>query len=170
MGYDFATHQALQKRAGQRNLRAALRQLRALGATAFVVEYDGSGDDGQIGFNGIEGTDPELEQRAARVRVPVWYVKSDATDEPSGPRYRHRLARKTTSLNDLATDALCDHLDALWSGYENNDGAFGRVRLDVATGTLTVEHNARYIAHDTSTSTVEVLPPRPASTPALAPA
>jgi hypothetical protein len=152
MNYDFAAHQALQKTAGERNLRTALRKLREIGATAFVVEYDGCGDEGQIEYSGIEGAAPDLEVRACAMRVCFWYVKTIAPAETDPPVFRYRLARSMKRLTELATDALCDHMESLWGGWENNDGAFGTIRLEVDSAKVTLEHNSRYTDHETSVS------------------
>jgi hypothetical protein len=158
MNYDFTSHQALQKQAGERNLRTALRKLREIGATTFVVQYDGGGDEGQIEYSGVEGDAPDLEVRACAMRVCFWYVKTIAPSEDAEPVFRYRLARGRKSLTELATDALCDHMESLWSGWENNDGAFGTIRLAVDSGTLTLEHSSRFTSHETSVSEVALLP------------
>ena len=158
MNYDFAAHQALQRTAGDRNLRTALRKLRELGASAFVVEYDGSGDDGQIEYSGVEGDAQDLDARAAAMDVCFWHVKTLAPSEGTEPVFRYRLARGRRSLTDVATDAMHDYLESLWAGWENNDGAFGVVRLDVASGKLSLEHNSRYTSYETTVSDVTVAP------------
>ena len=37
-----------------------------------------------------------------------------------------------------------DYLDDLYSGWENNDGAFGSFVFDVPARTVTLEHNERF--------------------------
>ena len=51
---------------------------------------------------------------------------------------------KTLEVERSLADRVCDVLDTfIPSGYENNEGGFGNVILNVGTGRVTLEHSQR---------------------------
>nr|WP_206517766.1 DUF6878 family protein [Sphingobium algorifonticola] len=64
--------------------------------------------------------------------------------------YQGTIASRAMNLEDalsaFAENAACDH----HAGWENGEGAYGCVAIDVASGAVTLTHNDRYIEYDTT--------------------
>ena len=100
----------------------ALRaELRALGISDVHAGYDGIGDSGQI--------------------EDIRYL--DAS-EPG------RFIPVEAALAQRVEDLLYALLNLRHSGWENNDGAYGSFRWDLANGGLEHEHHARFTDYSTS--------------------
>jgi hypothetical protein len=106
--------------------------LAAAGVTLVEVEFDGEGDSGQI-----EG---------------VYAYAGDARPElPESSLILHHAARNngdpkttTVSLHD-AIEILCyDYLSQTHGGWENNEGAYGMFRFDVAERSIRLDFNQRF--------------------------
>jgi hypothetical protein len=105
----------------------------ALAATAIhrvTIDYDGSGDSGQI--DGIEGWDANGQ----RIPFPLEPKLQLATDDLDQPIERN--------LASAVEDLAWDYLETLYGGWENNDGACGTFVFDVPARTITLEHNERF--------------------------
>jgi hypothetical protein len=100
--------------------------------TVVSVEFDGEGDEGQIG---------EMTAHAGDGAVPL----------PELPVTLHhannsivRLDSRQTTLRE-AIETLCyGYLEQQHSGWENNDGAYGEFTFDVASRRIDLEFNARF--------------------------
>jgi hypothetical protein len=102
--------------------------LKALGVVLVEVEYDGEGDSGQI--------DTITAYKADETRVDVAGVSPFVLgDGPAAERFNtlHEC------LDTFAWDVLWHHHE----GFENNDGGFGKIVIDVDDGTVRIEHNWR---------------------------
>jgi rhodanese-related sulfurtransferase len=119
--------------------QTVLAALRSKNIARVEIDYDGEGDTGQI--------------------ADIWAV--DAADHPVS------LDRPITVALDpdkpaIACDSLHEALDAFaWlllaeyhNGYENNDGGFGTIVIDVAKNSTTIDHNDRIT--DVVNTTTEV--------------
>lgn len=95
-----------------------LAALRAAGITSVSVEYNGEGDSGQV--------DDILAHRGDTK------IKAAATILSTG-----------RSLSDEIDDFAWELLDVYHGGFENNDGGQGQITIDVAAGTVTLDHNDR---------------------------
>jgi hypothetical protein len=95
------------------------------------VEFDGSGDSGQIGdilaWNAAGDTIPLPSGRQPQLAAPL----------PGNPPIEMALQE---SIETLAYD----YLEESHFGWENNDGAFGTFVFNIADRTITLEHNERY--------------------------
>ena len=121
-----------------RNKEILFAALAAAGIHRVTVEYDGSGDSGQI--DTIEASN------SANANMPF---PSDQkilleTQNPDAPRFEVALE---AAVETVAWEYLYD----LYCGWENNDGAFGRFVFDVPARTVTLEHNERYTDVNSST-------------------
>ena len=103
-----------------------------------TVDYDGSGDSGQI--ESIEAWN------AANEKIPLPTIRKVqlASANPDSPVNEIGLE---AAVEELAWAYLYDHHD----GWENNDGAFGAFVFNVPDRMITLEHNERYTEVDTST-------------------
>jgi hypothetical protein len=123
-------------RAHNKNLIFAA--LAAAGIDKVSVEFDGSGDSGQIedilAWNAAGDTIPLPSNRKLQLASPI----------PRNPAVEMTLQE---AIETLAYDCLEEtHL-----GWEINDGAFGTFVFRVPDRTVTLEHNERYTELNTST-------------------
>lgn len=113
-----------------RNKAILFAALAEAGIHCVTVDYDGSGDSGQI--ENIEACDADNE------RIPF----------PSDPRIQLASTNPGCPLTELSLEAAVETL--AWDyleihlGWENNDGAFGTFVFDVPAQLVTLEHNERY--------------------------
>ena len=96
-------------------------ELVALGISDVQADYDGVGDSGQI--------------------EDIRYL--DAS-EPG------RFIPVEASIAQRVEDLLYALLNLRHGGWENNDGAYGSFRWNLADGSLEHEHNARFTDYSTS--------------------
>lgn len=106
----------------RRRLPDAARALREAGVARVRVDYDGSGDSGQI------------EQ--------IGYLGADGVElNPTG----------TLGLpEDELMDLFYDLTQVRHPGWENNDGAYGDFEWDLTTDTLHHTHNDRFTDYNTT--------------------
>jgi hypothetical protein len=152
MDYAFEQGRAAQAQADERNLRIALRAMKRLGATEARAEYDGCGDEGQVEELEIVGAE------CGAARVSCWEVVSEREGEGEAERLVYRLRRTSKTLREVVEAAMYRHLEERHGGWENGEGAFGALVLEVASGELRIEHNDRYIAYDESVTHFPVGP------------
>lgn len=113
------------------NKAALFDALHGAGITLVVVEFDGSGDSGQIeritAHTGDTLTDlPEGQIELARVQWGGSEIERDAR-----------------SIRDAIEQLAYDCLEEAHDGWENNEGAYGEFTFDVAAGTITLDFNQR---------------------------
>jgi hypothetical protein len=113
-----------------RNKAIVFAALAEAGIHRVTVDYDGSGDSGQI--ENIEAWDASNE----RIPFPSNSKVHLASDNADFPLPDHQLE---AAVETLAWDYL-----EIYYGWENNDGAFGTFVFDVPGRTITLEHNERY--------------------------
>ena len=95
-----------------------------------VIRYDGGGDEGQINEVTAEAAD------GAPVDLP------EVACERFRTGYDGRVSIDVNSLANALEEIGYEALGVYYSGWENGDGAFGSVRVDLATRTAALEHNA----------------------------
>jgi hypothetical protein len=137
----YERQRQVQAKLNEGNKRAVFDALDAANITAVHVDFDGVGDSGQIdGVAAFRG-----EETAAR---PSTTVAIQTVSWPS--------AEIVTSQPSLRTaiETLCyDYLEETHDGWENNDGAYGEFRFDVAKRTIKLEFNGRFTDTWTDTHT-----------------
>ena len=115
---------------GSKRLAAAkphlLAALKAKRIASVTVEYDGSCDDGQIGE--ITATGRNGKPAA---------LKGSILLDLDGDRCKH-------DLRDAVEEFTWELLLAYHAGFEINDGGYGTLNIDVAKGTITLDHNDRF--------------------------
>lgn len=101
-----------------------------------TVEYDGSGDSGQIDDVSAWNAGDEIISFPSDRKITLLSENPD-----------HPLAEQSfeAAVETLAWDYL-----EIYSGWENNDGAFGTFVFDVPARTVTLEHNERYTEVNTT--------------------
>ncbi len=124
--------QDLAKRAKRLPLMKAelIEALAALKATRAVIQYDGCGDNGQI--ESVEAF--RANGKPVSLDTPPFQLAVEAS-ETTG-----RYASLREALDDYAWDLLAVYHD----GFEDGDGAFGEITIDVGKALVTIDHNARF--------------------------
>ena len=121
-----------QQEASKATLLALIPQLKAAGIAYVVAYYDGSGDSGQI--EEVHFFDATADQDEVYGARSIGDISGNSKPAP------------------LLTDAI--DLDPIFDnlcppGYENNDGGFGAVILDVEGAKIRVNSAARFTDYDT---------------------
>jgi hypothetical protein len=110
------------------NKTIVFEALAKAGIHRVTVDYDGSGDSGQI------------------ENVEAWNAANERLPFPSDPRIQLVSTNPERPCAEHNLEAAVEtiawaYLDDLYLGWENNDGAFGIFVFDVPARTLTLEHN-----------------------------
>jgi hypothetical protein len=110
--------------------RVLLKALAARRIATVEITYDGEGDSGQI--------QDTAAFDAGNARVPLDRPVTMALLKGKEPtRYQ--------TLSEAIDDFVWTVLQEYHGGFENNDGGFGIIVIDVAEGTVTLDHNDRCI-------------------------
>lgn len=130
--------------------KSVIRILRVAKVAKVIMEFDGSGDSGSIDY----------------------CTFLDSLDDVVTPRLdtnslSAREVAQLRALGDLNHDNISDRcrdlgyavLSCGWAGWENNDGAYGTITIDVAMGNVDVVINNRYTDVNTESSNFDILPP-----------
>ena len=117
--------------------RALLTALRRTRAAIVTIDYDGEGDSGQI--TGIVG-----QSAAGKPAKLCGSVTLDLNGQ----------ARDYNALHEALDDFAWAVLRVYHGGFENDGGGFGTLTIDVSKGTVTLDHNDRFI--DVSNTLTEV--------------
>lgn len=116
------------------NKVAIFDALSTAGVTVVTVGFDGYGDSGQIeSVDTIRG-DETVDLPAIDILLQSARYDGSGVDSVAMP------------VGDAVEALAYDLLRATHAGWENNDGAYGEFRLDVAARTITLDHNDRYTA------------------------
>ncbi len=109
--------------------------LNATGVTRIAIEFEGSGDSGQMeqatAFSGEEEIVP----------FPKAWIEITRVDFDE-----EKDTREEVNLRDAIETIAYDLLEQTHGGWENNDGGFGTFTFDVAERSLTLDYDERYIA------------------------
>lgn len=118
--------------------RRMLAVLKRRGITSVSIYYDGEGDSGQIAAVGATDAQNRPANLLAPVRIALRAAKPD------------RYPTLEDALEDFAWSLLAHY----HGGFEDNDGGFGTIHIDVAKRSVCIEHNHRVI--DVLETTTEV--------------
>ena len=133
------------------NRKAVMDKLAEIGVTMVTVEYDGSGDSGQIDmvsfFAGL-GAEMKPLSEAQMALIKEASIAWHDSHTNSWPQPAPTVGQKPL---DQAIEALCyDYLSVHHGGWENNEGANGEFAFDVATGAVKLTHNERYTEYNST--------------------
>lgn len=116
---------------------AFLPLLREHGIARVEIYYDGGGDEGSVG-------DVFAYRDDASAELPTILCDHFALE------FNGSVTTRTIALEDalsaFAENAVCTH----YCGWENGEGAHGIIGIDVASGSVTLTHNTRFIDYETS--------------------
>jgi hypothetical protein len=107
--------------------RPILAALKRAGIANLEIAYDGEGDSGQIG----EITASDRDDKPVPLKGSV-LLDLDGTQRSYG---------LTEALDAFTWEVLSLYHD----GFDNNDGGFGTLSIDVHKGSFTLEHSDRVI-------------------------
>jgi hypothetical protein len=123
------------------NADKILPYLKEQGITKVRVEFDGSGDSGQIEqieFLDANGEEPHGDEIADQEFV----LLSENRRWEDGREIKEIFPYERT-VRDFFEDAVYEALSERHCGWEINDGSFGEFQFDVNEGKLTGEVNTR---------------------------
>ena len=129
------THAARAEHARRANRDTLIAALAPYGVAAATIQFDGCGDEGQIDSVVLTNDD---DQPVGMPTIAVSYV-NDISDSGTPVTAVQTLLQ---ALENFAYDVLGD----FHGGWQDNDGGFGTVTLDVAARTATLDFNSRYTA------------------------
>jgi hypothetical protein len=137
----YERHRQAQAKVNEGNKRALFDALAAANITAVHVEFDGEGDDGQIGsVIALRGEDQTV---LPGTTITIREIEWRATDAVSAEM----------KVEDAIETVCYACLEERHDGWEIDAGAYGEFRFDVATRTISLEFNARYTDIHTSSHT-----------------
>jgi hypothetical protein len=107
------------------------------GVTLVTLEYSGSGDSGcaadVCAYIGCAST--TLPEPIVQAQYQSWDCE---------------IITECVPLTNAIETMCMDIAETFHQGWENGCGAFGEFRLDIASGTISLEHNQRHDAYDSS--------------------
>jgi hypothetical protein len=112
-----------------------LEALAAAGVTRVEMRYDGEGDSGgveQIQCYGADGASLDIPETMVAMHEQGW------RDQPDHDR--------SMRLADALECFLLDVIECAHDGWENNEGAFGNIAIDVAGGLVELSHSDRILS------------------------
>ena len=119
-----------------RNKAIVFAALADAGIRKVTVEYDGSGNSGQI------------------EDVAAWNAGNERGPLPADRKIQLVSENSDYPLPEQNFEAAVEHLCwdylEIYTGWENNDGAFGTFVFDVPARMVTLEHNERYTEVNTT--------------------
>ena len=120
-----------------RNKEVLFDGLRHVGIAHVLVNFDGSGDSGQI--ESIEARN-DADQS---VPLPAAQITFAGIDWQSGATTERRL-----SLEGAVEELVYDLLSDTHSGWQDNDGAYGEFCIDARARTIHLEFNERFTSSE----------------------
>ena len=124
-------------------LRELCNVLGLLGIASVTIAYDGYGDEGQIETIALRDF-AEAEQPVPEGECASWSVpwKGDAIEV---------TATIASAIEDFGYEMLVLH----HAGWENGEGAYGELVIDVTAKHAEMQHSTRYIETDCTVHELE---------------
>jgi hypothetical protein len=139
-----------------------LAKLKDLGVNRVVVEYNGSGDSGDIhGISAFgKSKKPKAKAKAAQDEdhAPIKSTPASEVDiknemievmveegvwDRASQKVNETAELKSIKLYDAVERLACATLERNGIDWYNNEGGFGNIIIDIKTGKIKTEHNAR---------------------------
>ncbi len=112
---------------------AILDALQAAGVARVTIEFEGSGDSGQMEQATAYDADEET------VAFPEACIEIARVDFDEG-----KDTRAEVNLRDAMETIAYELLERTHGGWENDDGGFGTFTFDVAERSVTLDYDERY--------------------------
>ena len=136
----FAAEQAQRAALLPKNKQALFAALRSDGVTEVTVDFDGSGDSGQIENLAFRSGDASVAEPPGEVLLEIASNRGEA------------LAR-SFDIRAAIEHLVYEFLEDDHGGWELNEGSYGTFTFDVAEGTITLDYNERVEATNYSQHT-----------------
>lgn len=130
--HSYRRERAVAATANALNKAVVFDALTAAGVTHLAVTFDGEGDSGQL---------EDIRPLAGERPVPL---PSTSLTTHAAAHNGETLTTREQTLREAVEDLCYEFLEEKRWGWENNDGAYGEFRFDVASRTIHLEFNARY--------------------------
>lgn len=109
-----------------------------------TVNFDGSGDSGQIDYIGING----------KMDHPLLKQELVGTIRSNGRRFNGTtfvpIIEEAKNVEEVIESVCYETLETVASGWENNDGASGTFMFDMKNRKIHLEFNQRYTEVETT--------------------
>ena len=125
----------------QSNKAVLFDALANAGIDTVIVLFDGYGDSGQI------------ESIDARTGLETVGLPSAKIELAKTAWQNAEIEEVTYSVHDAIESLAYGFLCQLHSGWENNDGAYGKFTFDVAERSITLDYNERYTSSEHTSHT-----------------
>jgi len=121
-------------------LQEVCKVLTPLGITSIDAEYDGCGDSGAVENIAYYANGQEYKGDLPKDKFASLFNYSGQESHQIG-------------LEEIIDEICCSLLPG---GWEINEGSFGTFKIDINKKTVNLEHNQRYIEHETSEEVFEL--------------
>jgi hypothetical protein len=125
---EWAQRQEAAKKAISLNKANIIEALKLSSIARVTIQFDGAGDSGGIESITCEGATDAIPN----IRLNEWATGQNGT-----------LVSAETTLPNAIENFAYELLAHTHEGWENDDGAYGEIVIDVVTGTVEHEHNTR---------------------------
>ena len=136
---DYASSVEKQRKEAAVSRKNLIRALRDAGVTKVTVEFDGSGDSGNI-YEPV--FDPPVKNIMDREVHDTTFEASDWSDGTLKKVVRNK------SIRDLLDDVCYGILGAEHGGWEINEGSFGTFHINVEKDAVALDYNHRRECYD----------------------
>lgn len=130
-----------------KNKKTLLTSLIELGATHAVIDYNGSGDSGQVDLVRVFCGAKEINVEKTK---KIDFYKSETSYNPAASKGKDPWVVKIQKVEvylsealELIAEELLSYNDIDWY---NNDGGYGAVKIDLKKEAITLEHNQRVMS------------------------
>ena len=128
----YEAAQRLEAEIFPRNKAVLFDALSAADIASVVVEFEGSGDSGQ------------MKQPCARLADETVVDLPDVTVELERVDWSAGIQKETLNLTAAVETMAWKLLEDSHDGWENGDGGYGEFAFDVSDRSITLEYNERY--------------------------
>lgn len=129
---------------GLQERKEILTQLRALNVASVVVDYDGSGDSGQV--ESVEAR--TAGGNAIDLAVPAGMKEVEEGHYVVGQGFLTQKKIKPVLLRERIEDFAYAWLEDQHPGWEINGGSYGQLTISVATGEFKFGHHIRVVSSE----------------------
>jgi hypothetical protein len=142
----------------EKNKKVILKVLEDMGVKQVKVEYDGSGDSGQIEDvtlirrTSIEAMGEAIEDNdvVEEGEDEVMVVIEKETNRFNGEGWDRKVEEVTESIEEAVKELCYDLLEGLHAGWEINEGSNGEFMFEVGEGVIHLTHHNNYMETDTT--------------------
>jgi hypothetical protein len=146
---------------GVARLKEYAKAFGAVGAKSITLEYDGSGDSGDMHSATVAykpKTDKCLsecsdEERAEIAEGKLKTMSLEKFCKKFEAELKQHLQNDDTTANVIESEITEEAFELLPGGWEINEGSFGTVLVDAASGDIAIEHNERITEYNTENFT-----------------